>query len=95
MGFAWQVPWFGGKTTVRGGYSMQYQRLTVRDDILASAPGNTLNQVAAITDPDIASIISDTRGQLQRPSQDRAARAPGGAGIAYPGLCQEHVVHGV
>ena len=58
VGFAWQVPWFGGKTTVRGGYSMQYQRLTVRDDILASAPGNTLNQVAAITDPDIASIIS-------------------------------------
>ena len=58
VGFAWQVPWFGGKTTVRGGYSIQYQRLTVRDDILASAPGNTLNQVAAITDPDIASIIS-------------------------------------
>jgi hypothetical protein len=59
VGFAWQVPWFGAdKTTVRGGYSIQYQRLTVRDDILASAPGNTLNQVAAITDPDIASIIS-------------------------------------
>jgi hypothetical protein len=59
VGFAWQVPWFGaGKTTVRGGYSIQYERLTVRDDILASAPGNTLNQVAAVTDPDIASIIS-------------------------------------
>jgi hypothetical protein len=59
VGFAWQLPWFGaGKTTVRGGYSIQYQRLTVRDDILASAPGNTLNQTAAITDPDIASIIA-------------------------------------
>ena len=26
VGFAWQVPWFGeGKTTVRGGYSVQYR----------------------------------------------------------------------
>ncbi|HLQ78178.1 MAG TPA: TonB-dependent receptor [Terriglobia bacterium] len=59
VGFAWQVPWFGeGKTTVRGGFSIQYQRLTVRDDILASAPGNTLNQTAATTDPDIAAIIA-------------------------------------
>ena len=59
IGFAWQLPWFGAdKTTIRGGYSIQYERLTVRDDILASAPGNTLNQVAAVTDPDIASIIS-------------------------------------
>ena len=37
----------------------------------------------------------DTRSQLQRPSHDRAAPAPGGAGIAYSGLCQEHFVHGV
>jgi hypothetical protein len=59
IGFAWELPWFGArKTTVRGGYSIQYERLTVRDDILASAPGNTLNQVAAVTDPDIASIIA-------------------------------------
>jgi len=43
---------------VRGGYSIQYQRLTVRDDILSSAAGNTLNQAAATTDPDIASIIA-------------------------------------
>jgi Carboxypeptidase regulatory-like domain/TonB-dependent Receptor Plug Domain len=59
IGFAWQLPWFGAeKTTVRGGYSIQYERLTVRDDILASAPGNTLNQVAAVTDPDIAALIA-------------------------------------
>src|SRR5262249_39753695 len=57
--FAWQVPWFGaGKPPVRGGYSIQYVRLTLRHDILASAPGNTFDQFAAITDPDIASIIS-------------------------------------
>src|SRR5262249_47469357 len=44
IGFAWQVPWFGkGKTTVRGGYSIQYQRINVRDDILSPAIGNTLN----------------------------------------------------
>jgi len=24
LGFAWQVPWFGGKTTIRGGYQMTY-----------------------------------------------------------------------
>jgi len=59
IGFAWQVPWFGkGKTTVRGGYSIQYQRINVRDDILSPAIGNTLNQTAAITDPDIAAIIA-------------------------------------
>src|SRR5438034_725510 len=59
IGFAWQIPWFGeGKTTVRGGYSIQYQRINVRDDILSPAIGNTLNQTAAITDPDIAAIIA-------------------------------------
>jgi hypothetical protein len=60
VGFSWQVPWFGeGKTTVRGGYSIQYQRISVREDILAPASGgNTRNQQAAITDPDIAAIIA-------------------------------------
>jgi hypothetical protein len=59
VGFAWQVPWFGeGKTTVRGGYSIQYQRIAVREDIMAPASGgNTRDQQAAITDADIASII--------------------------------------
>src|SRR5262249_23967017 len=34
IGFAWQLPWFGeAKTTLRGGYSIQYQRINVRDDI--------------------------------------------------------------
>jgi len=59
IGFAWQLPWFGeGRTTVRGGYSIQYQRIAIREDILAGAPGNTLNQTAAVTDADIASIIA-------------------------------------
>ena len=67
IGFAWQFPWFGkGKTTVRGGYSIQYQRINVRDDILSPAIGNTLNQTAAITDPDIAAIISGQAGRAVR-----------------------------
>jgi hypothetical protein len=59
IGFSWQLPWFGeGKTTVRGGYSVQFQRIAVRDDIMAPASGgNTRDQQAAITDADIASII--------------------------------------
>jgi hypothetical protein len=59
VGFAWQVPWFGeGKTTVRGGYSIQYQRISVREDVLAPASGgNTRDQQAAVTDADIAAII--------------------------------------
>jgi hypothetical protein len=41
------------------GYSIQYQRITVREDILAPASGgNTRDQQAAITDADIASIIA-------------------------------------
>ena len=96
IGFAWQLPWFGaGKTTVRGGYSIQYERLTVRDDILASAPGNTLNQVAAVTDPDIASIIA-TRAVSFTDLPTIAPRVPaGGAGIADSGLRQADFVHGV
>ncbi len=59
IGFAWQVPWFGaGKTTVRGGYSVQYQRINVREQTLASAPGNTLNQIASANDADILAISS-------------------------------------
>jgi len=52
IGFSWQVPWFGeGKTTVRGGYSIQYQRIAVREDIMAPASGgNTRDQQAAITE---------------------------------------------
>jgi hypothetical protein len=30
IGFAWQVPWFGaGKTTVRGGYQVTFQRVNM------------------------------------------------------------------
>ncbi len=57
VGFAWQVPWFGeGKTTVRGGYSVQFSRVTVLEQTLASAPGNTLNQLASASDADILAI---------------------------------------
>ena len=60
VGFAWQLPWFGqGKTTVRGGYSIQYQRIAIREDVLAPADGgNTRNQQASFTDADIAAIIA-------------------------------------
>jgi len=77
IGFAWNVPWFGvGKTTVRGGYSIQYQRISVRDDILAPLDGgNTRNQVASVFDPDIASIINGTSGRAVRYT-DLAALVP-------------------
>jgi hypothetical protein len=59
VGFALQVPWFGaGKTTLRGGYSIQYQRIAVREDVLVPASGgNTRDQQAAIT-ADVAAIIA-------------------------------------
>ena len=77
IGFAWNVPWFGeGKTTVRGGYSIQYQRLSVRDDILAPLDGgNTRNQVASVFDADIASIINGPTGRAVRYT-DLAALVP-------------------
>ena len=68
VGFSWNVPWFGaGKTTVRGGYSIQYQRISVRDDILAPLDGgNTRNQLASIFDADIAAIINGPNGRAIR-----------------------------
>ena len=63
VGFAWQVPWFGeGKTTVRGGFSVQYTRVNVSEQTLASAPGNTLNQLATANDADILAITSGATG---------------------------------
>jgi hypothetical protein len=60
VGFAWQVPWLGaGKTTVRGGYSIQHQRIAIREDVLAPlSGGNTRDQQATVFDADIASIIA-------------------------------------
>jgi hypothetical protein len=60
VGFSWQLPWFGaGKTTVRGGYSIQYQRISIREDVLAPLQaGNTRDQAASFNDADIASIIA-------------------------------------
>ena len=68
VGFAWNVPWFGeGKTTVRGGYSIQYQRISVRDDILAPLDGgNTRIQQASVFDSDIAAIINGPTGRAVR-----------------------------
>ena len=86
VGFSWQVPWFGeGKTTVRGGYSIQYQRIAVREDIMAPASGgNTRDQQAAITDADIASIIG-TRAVLFTDLPTLVPRLPAVApGLATP-----------
>src|SRR5262245_23919231 len=86
VGFAWQFPWFGvGKTTVRGGYSIQYQRISVREDVLAPASGgNTRDQAAAITDPDVAAIIA-TRAVRFTDLQTLVPRKPDVApGLATP-----------
>jgi hypothetical protein len=64
IGFAWQLPWFGkGRTTVRGGYSVQFSRINVLEQTLAGAPGNTLNQMAAFTDADIQQITAGPTGR--------------------------------
>jgi hypothetical protein len=58
VGFAWQVPWFGeGKTTVRGGYQVTFQRVEIGESTLASALGGFLNQSANQNDPAIQAII--------------------------------------
>jgi hypothetical protein len=88
VGFAWQVPWFGaGKTTVRGGYSIQYQRIAIREDVLAPASGgNTRDQQASIFDADIASIIATRAvnfGDLATIAPRRPDVAPGLATPVY------------
>ena len=41
VGFSWNLPWFGsGKTTIRGGYSIQFSRVNVSEGTLASALGS-------------------------------------------------------
>jgi hypothetical protein len=57
IGFAWQVPWFGqGKTTVRGGYQLIYQRVSIGEGTLASALGGFLDQQTFETDPAVQAI---------------------------------------
>jgi hypothetical protein len=57
VGFAWQVPWFGqGKTTVRGGYQLIYQRVSIGEGTLASALGGFLDQSTFETDPAVQAI---------------------------------------
>jgi hypothetical protein len=83
IGFSWQVPWFGGKTTVRGGYSIQYTRVNVSEQTLASAPGNTLNQTTSANDADILAITSGANarainyGDIATLIPRTPARAPG------------------
>jgi hypothetical protein len=84
VGFAWQVPWFGaGKTTIRGGYQVTFQRVQVQDQVLSGVPAaNTLNQVAAASDGDILAITGTRGNQLSTTSQRwcpgylRTRRAP-------------------
>ena len=61
IGFAWQVPWFGaGKTTVRGGYQLVFQRVSIGEGTLASALGGSLDQEADDTDPAVQAIAGAT-----------------------------------
>jgi hypothetical protein len=85
VGFAWQVPWFGeGKTTVRGGYQVTFQRVEIGESTLASALGGFLNQSANQNDPAVQAITGasgQNRGVLltDLPSlvPVPASRAPG------------------
>jgi hypothetical protein len=50
IGFSWQVPWFGeGKTTIRGGYSVQFSRTNVSENTLVSALGNSSEPIGGST----------------------------------------------
>jgi len=50
IGFSWQLPWFGeGRTTVRGGYSVQFSRVNVSESTLASALGNSNEPIGGST----------------------------------------------
>src|SRR6185436_6499106 len=61
VGFAWQVPWFGeGRTTVRGGYQMTFQKISIGEGTLASALGGFLNQAANQNDPAVQAIAQQT-----------------------------------
>jgi len=65
IGFAWQVPWFGqGRTTVRGGYQLTYQRVSIGEGTLASALGGFLNQSVSANSPNPTSqSITEITGQ--------------------------------
>jgi hypothetical protein len=61
VGFAWQVPWFGeGRTTVRGGYQMTFEKVSIGEGTLASALGGFLNQTASQNDPAVQAIAQPT-----------------------------------
>jgi hypothetical protein len=61
IGFAWQVPWFGeGRTTVRGGYQLTYQRVNIGEGTLASALGGFLDEEADENDPAVQAIAGAT-----------------------------------
>ncbi len=48
VGFSWNLPWLGaGKTTIRGGYSIQFSRVNVSEGTLASALGSVSEPITA------------------------------------------------
>ncbi len=90
VGFAWTVPWFGaGKTTVRGGYSIQYQRINVREDVLAPASGGNTREAGCHHGCRYRIDHRQSRDQLQRSHHAAAAEARCRAWIGHAGLCQE------
>ena len=61
VGFAYQLPWFGaGKTTIRGGYQLTYQRVSISEGQLASSLGGYREQNANSTTPSVFNIADPT-----------------------------------
>jgi hypothetical protein len=59
VGFAWEVPWFGkGKSTVRGGYQVLFQRVQIGESTLGSSLGGFLDQTYNQNDAAVQAIAT-------------------------------------
>ena len=87
IGFAWQVPWFGDKTTMRGGVQRTYGGAgsNFSGGIVSGYGGDSQAQGLILTDPKVANILATGRAlnltDLQTLIPTYPVRAPG---VAIP-----------